>query len=86
MKREITFVMNFDDYSKCPEDLKKYIQTSGREPLNGVYTNTIAEGNESQKLSKVVDRIYSIVDDFDLGSITEEKAIGRFRELSKVLA
>ena len=42
--REITFVMNFDDYENCPEELKKYIMTNGREPLNGVYTSTIAEG------------------------------------------
>ena len=83
--REITFVMNFDDYENCPEELKKYIMTNGRQPLNGVYTSTIAEGNESSKLSRVTDYVYNVVDDVDFGNLAQEDAIDKFRKLSEVL-
>ena len=76
--REITFVMNFDDYENCPEELKKYIMTNGRQPLNGVYTSTIAEGNESSNLSRVTDYVYNVVDDVDFGNLAHEDAIDKF--------
>lgn len=82
MSRVISFVINFEDYANCPDDLKKYINTNGREPINGVYTTTIAEGDESAKLGKVRDYLYNLVDGYDLGEFDADGLIEDLRKLT----